>query len=330
MATSISVVLPNYNGRSLIESFLPYTLQALLEIQLDFEVILVDDASQDDSVQWVSRHFPDVKIISNSTNRGFSFSCNAGVREAVSDLVLLLNTDIKLSEDYLLHLISYFDREDTFGVMGKILNPHNSKLEIGAKIPRRRGVLIKSGQNYLPAKTDSNELLPTFFLSGANALIDRKKLEILGGFDEVFSPFYSEDLDLSVRAWRMGWKCYFEPKAQCFHVGSASIKTSAAKSKIKRIYFRNRMIFHAIHLEENQLKWWKAQTLLTEVLPKLFMGKPWIWKSYREMLDLWPKILQSRIRINSLIQTSRSPKSLIQIHDEILSLAPKSIQVQPH
>ncbi len=330
MATSITVVLPNYNGRSLLKSFLPFTFEALSQSSLSYEVILVDDASQDDSVEWIQANYPTIKILRNEVNRGFSFSCNRGIQESCMDLVLLLNSDIQLNTDYLCHLITYFNREDTFGVMGKIINSATSQLEIGAKIPRKRGLLLKSDQNYLFEDSHPADLLPTFFLSGANALIDRKKLEILGGFDEVFTPFYSEDLDLSVRAWRMGWKCYFEPKAQCFHVGSASIKNSAAKSKIKRIYFRNRMIFHAIHLEENQLKWWKAQTLLTEVLPKLFMGKPWIWKSYREMLDLWPKILQSRIRINSLIQTSRSPKSLIQIHDEILSLAPKSIQVQPH
>ncbi|WP_297337529.1 glycosyltransferase family 2 protein [Algoriphagus sp.] len=329
MSNSISVVLPNYNGRDLIESFLPFTFEALTKTRLPYEVILIDDASKDNSVNWVKENYPEIKILQNPTNRGFSFTCNRGIFEASMDLVLLLNTDIKLDPEYLCRLISYFEHGDTFGVMGKIINPTTSQLEIGAKLPKKRGFLLKAKQNFLPEETDSVQPLPTFFLSGANALIDRKKLQALGGLDEVFSPYYSEDLDLSVRAWRRGWKCFFEPKAQCFHLGSASIKTQSAKSKIKKIYFRNRMIFHAIHLEPHQLKGWKVQTLLTEVLPKFLMGKIWIWRSYREMLALWPDILLSRRRINSPDPILKSAKSLKEIHREILSLVPKSTLIQP-
>ncbi|GMQ31554.1 glycosyltransferase family 2 protein [Algoriphagus confluentis] len=320
MTTKISVVLPNFNGRDLLESYLPFTFKALQNTGLFFEIILVDDCSTDDSIKWVKENFPSIEIIQNQTNRGFGYSCNQGIRKATGELVFLLNSDIQLTPEYFLHQLKYFELEDTFGVMGQILKSKNSELEIGAKIPRRRGLMLKADFQYLPEKSAVNP--PTLFLSGANALIDRKKLLTLGGFDEVYSPYYSEDLDLSIRAWKMGWKCYFEPSSLCFHLGSSSIKSSSSKSKIKEIYFRNRMVFHAIHLESHQLGLWKLQIFFFDVLPKLLLGKIWIVKSYQGLNRLWPEILQSRNNLYGLRTKERSIKSLREVEKEIISLIP--------
>ncbi|RIW13391.1 glycosyltransferase family 2 protein [Algoriphagus lacus] len=323
----ISVVLPNFNGKDLLESFLPYTFEALRNSQVDFEFILVDDASTDESVPWTKSSYPEIKIIQNSSNRGFSNSCNCGIEASQGDLVLLLNSDIRLSPDYFQNQLKYFDDEDTFGVMGKILNSHNRELEIGAKIPRRSGIFLKSDIQYIPKTAES--WAPTLFLSGANALIDRKKLIALGGLDEVFSPFYAEDLDLSVRAWRMGWKCYFEKESVCYHLGSKTIKSNNPNPRIKATYFRNRMIFHAIHLEPNQLNSWKLQTLVLDVLPKLLLGKFWILTSYREMIKLWPQIKKSRQQLSEILQVqSNHPLTLEDVEQEILYMLPKSLELQ--
>ncbi|GMQ31709.1 hypothetical protein Aconfl_43540 [Algoriphagus confluentis] len=308
------MVLPNFNGRDLLKSYLPFTFEALENSGCTYEFLLVDDCSQDDSVEFVSQNYPQIRILKNEENRGFSFSCNRGIKESVNELVFLLNSDIKLSPEYFRGLFPYFSNPETFGVMGKILNRDGSKVEIGAKIPRRIGKYLKTDFQYLPFAESSTA--PTLFLSGANALIDRKKLIELGGFDELFSPFYSEDLDLGIRAWRMGWKCYFHDQSHCYHLGSATMKTQIQKDWVKTVYFRNRMLFHAIHLETEDLRWWKAQTLLLDVLPKLLIGKTWIWKSFKALNALESGISQSRNKLRHQLQKKPGSRSLRQVLTE--------------
>lgn len=322
----ISVVLPNYNGRDLLESFLPSTFEALYNCGFDFEIILVDDASTDQSVAWTRSNYPTIQIIENPSNKGFSYTCNRGILASRGELVFLLNSDIQLTPGYFQRQFKYFEDGNTFGVMGKILNSRSLQLEIGAKVPRRKGLFLKSDLQYLPNSQET--WAPTLFLSGANALIDRKKLHALGGLDEVFSPFYFEDLDLSVRAWRLGWKCYFEEGSVCLHIGSKSIKSKTTKRRIKATYFRNRMIFHAIHLEKDQISLWKWQTLLMDVVPKLLLGKFWILNSYQETIRLWPQILKSRQQLSDLLHIQNRSKTLQDIEEEILKMLPETLELQ--
>ncbi|WP_157963230.1 glycosyltransferase family 2 protein [Algoriphagus litoralis] len=311
MTTTLSVVLPNFNGRDLLESYLPYTFKALENSGCIYEFLLVDDCSTDDTIEFISHHYPQIRILKNEENRGFSYSCNRGIFESVNELVFLLNSDIKLSPEYFSGLFTYFSNPDTFGVMGKILSRDGSKLEIGAKIPRRIGKYVKTDFQYLP-NSGSNSA-PTLFLSGANALLDRKKLIELGGFDELFSPFYSEDLDLGIRAWRMGWKCYFHEQSYCYHLGSATMKTQVQKEWVKTIYFRNRMLFHAIHLDVEELRWWRAQAIFMDVLPKLLIGKTWIWNSFKALKALEGGISQSRNKLLLQLQKKQGSRSLSQV-----------------
>lgn len=314
MTTSLSVVLPNYNGRDLLKSFLPFTFQALENSGLSYEVILVDDCSTDDSVTFVTSQYPQIQILSNPSNKGFSYSCNRGILAAKNRLVFLINSDIKLSPDYFKGQLDYFDDPETFGVMGKILSGDGSIVEIGAKIPRRVGKCLKSDQHYLP--NSNSKTAPTLFLSGANALIDREKLLTLGGFDELYSPFYSEDLDLGIRAWRMGWKCYYHEPATCYHVGSATMKSQLKRRWVKTVYFRNRMLFHAVHLDAKDLFLWKMQTILLDVCPKLLLGKTWIWNSYMAFTQLESKIVDSRQRLKNQLQQNPNSRSLREVETE--------------
>lgn len=318
MATNLSVILPNFNGRKLLESFLPFTIQALENSGISYEFIIVDDCSTDDSREFIAENYPQIKFLENASNQGFSYSCNRGIQEAKNQLVFLINSDIKLSPEYFEGQLEYFDDPETFGVMGKILNGDGSKVEIGAKIPRWMGKYLKTDLQYLP-NTNSKKA-PTLFLSGANALIDRQKLIELGGFDELFSPFYSEDLDLGIRAWRMGWKCYFHEQSTCYHLGSATMKSQIQKERIKTIYFRNRMLFHAIHLDTKDLMLWKAQTILLDVMPKLLLGKTWIWKSFQAFRGLETKISESRERLKVQLQKNPKSRSLREVEVEITQL----------
>lgn len=81
-----------------------------------------------------------------------------------------------------------------------------------------------------------------------------EKFVLLGGFDEIFAPYYIEDYELSLRAWRLGWMCYYEHKSVCRHKTSSSIKSKSRKRQIQMIYYRNKLFLHAIHLSKLQFK----------------------------------------------------------------------------
>lgn len=274
---SISVVIPNYNGKHLLEANLPSVVAALNSTKTECEIIVVDDASSDGSVLFLQQQYPNIKLLVNEINQGFSPTINKGIFAAKYDLILALNSDVKLTTDYFKEQFRYFEKPDTFGVMGKIVDSNEKQIQDAAKFPKTGFKGIKATYNYLPAEIPDGFWLPTFFLSGANALMDRKKLLELGGFDELFAPFYFEDADLGIRAWRVGWKCYFEPQSVCMHAVSSTI-SKLKSQKVKAIIERNRIIFNYLHLTGRQLYFYKYW-LLVRCYGKLILGNRVVFRA---------------------------------------------------
>jgi GT2 family glycosyltransferase len=253
----ISVVIPNYNGSILLPQILPTVFVALNNTGMLFEIIVVDDCSVDGSVQLLEEKFPGVKIIQNQINSGFSVTSNKGIGSAKYDWLLLLNSDVKLEPDYFKFLIKYTTQSNVFGVMGRIIGWEDDTIQDGAKYPFFHGVKIKTSGNYLlKNKAEMADGIYSMYLSGANAFINKKIFLSLGGFNELFSPFYVEDFELSLRAWRLGFKCYYDYNAICRHRISSIIVNDYKKKKVKKIYNRNKMFLHAIHLNTaNRFLW---------------------------------------------------------------------------
>lgn len=246
---TISVVIPNYNGSLLLKGNLPSVFSALKNAGVDYEVIVPDDASTDDSVSFLEKNYPDIVVVRNPKNLGFSGNINSGLRVATKDLVLALNNDVKLTPDYFVYQLEYFNDPEVFSVMGTVMDPRTNQVTDRAKYSEQSFFgIIKSTANVYCDK----ESIPTLFPSGANALMDRKKLQQINYFNELFSPFYGEDVDLGIRAWRMGWKSLYEPKSICFHEASSTILSGHKKSKIKNISRRNKFTFHDLHLESTK------------------------------------------------------------------------------
>ena len=318
---SVSIIIPNYNGRHLLEEYLPITIGVAEQSGALFEIIVVDDASKDDSVSFMKSNYPDVKLIVNPENRGFSFTCNRGIGAAENELILLLNSDVKLTQGYFDEQWKYFQQPDTFGVMGRIIDMNGEGLQDAARMPKFNGFKLKADYFYYvndPAETG----LYTFYLSGANALIDAVKLKELGGFNELFSPFYCEDIELGLRAWRMGWKCYYEHQSICRHQVSASTKNYRTAKWVKSIYYRNRFYFHAIHLDGLASLAWYCQITLIDLLPKLLAGQWWIWDSYRQLFQNRDAIKHSRKEIKLLMAKHNSHISV----SDMISIIKASIK----
>jgi len=250
MNNSISVVIPNFNGNELLERNIPSIYNALSSSGItDFEIIISDDASVDESVTFIRTNYPEIILIENKENKGFAGNTNKGIFRASKELVLILNSDIFLTDGYFKHLMKYFDKQDTFGVMGRIIAINSDKMQDCAKYPGFLLSKIVTFQNYY---SETQPKLYSFFLSGANALVDRKKLIEIGGFNEIFNPYNSEDVNLGLMAWRLGYPCYYEHNAICKHPNSSTIKKEPNK-KVKIISKRNKMYLHFIQLDDFEL-----------------------------------------------------------------------------
>ncbi|MGZ3872247.1 MAG: glycosyltransferase family 2 protein [Mucilaginibacter sp.] len=312
---SVSVIIPNYNGRHLLQEYLPFTLAAVENAAMEHEIIIVDDCSTDDSVNFIRSAYPGITLLVNQENRGFSYTCNRGIEIAGKELILLLNSDVKLSLDYFEHQWKYFLRSDTFGVMGRIIDMEGDRIQDAARMPKFNGLKLKTAYFYYTG--NKNEELFTFYLSGANALINAEKLKKAGGFYEIFSPFYCEDMELSIRAWKLNWKCYYEHEAICRHQVSASTKNYEKAQWIKSVYFRNRFYLHAIHLNGLALLAWYLQITFIDLIPKLLTGQGWIWKSYRELFKNRTAVAQYRYRLKMLMGGNKSSVTIFDVVKKI-------------
>ncbi|MBC5992897.1 glycosyltransferase family 2 protein [Pontibacter cellulosilyticus] len=319
MVAGISVVIPNYNGIHLFEHTLPTVVEALQHVNKPNEIIVVDDCSTDTSVAYLQQHYPEIKIIQNKVNSGFSVTANNGIKAATYDKVLLLNSDVKLTPDYFANQYKYFDKPDTFGVMGRIVGWEDEKIQDGAKFPYYHGSKIKTSGNYLlKDERLMQDGLYSMYLSGANAFIDKEKFLLIGGFNELFSPFYVEDYELSLRAWRLGFKCYYDYNSVCRHQVSTSIKSKSKKRYVSTIYDRNKMFLHAIHLEGVQRLLWYLQ-LIPEALVRIFTFRWHYLKSLSMFMNASEQVNQSRLQFETKSKALGTRCSIGEIKEFILS-----------
>lgn len=308
MGKSISVVIPSYNGRELLSANLPALYRALETSGIsDFEVIISDDASQDGTAGFIRKEYPGVILIENAVNLGFPGNANKGISKAAKDLVLILNSDVVLTEKYFTPLLSHFDDPFIFGVMGRIIGLDSGRIQDGAKYPDYSYANINANTNYIcRIPTGGNAL--SFFLSGANALIDRRKLELLGGFDEIFSPYYSEDVDLCLRAWRAGYRCYYEHDSVCRHPNASTIGKEPP-GRVRVVAKRNKMLLHFIHL--NGLELFYFLLLLTGKFLFRTMSLDFSYcRSFLLFTGSIPEALRSKDRLRDLQQRNKTNLSV--------------------
>lgn len=234
MAQKISVIIPNFNGRLLLAKNLPDVVKNCPGC----EIIVVDDASTDDSAQLVRKNFKGVKLLVNKNNLGFAKSVNRGVEESAGELIILLNSDVAPREDFLKFALAHFKDKKVFAVGLADQSHENNKI-----ITRGRGgaKFEKGLVRHFAAKNESGE---TLWVSGGSGLFDKKKFQELGGLDPIFAPFYWEDIDLGYRAQKAGFICLFEPKAKVDHFHEeGAIKKSFSPFFIKTVSYKNQFLF---------------------------------------------------------------------------------------
>lgn len=234
MAIQISVVIPNYNGAKLLSKNLPNVVKNLP----DCEIIIVDDASIDNSLEILKKDFRKIKVIKHSQNTGFAQSANDGVAAATGKLVVLLNSDVSPRNNFLKRVTGHFKNPRNFAVGFADFSHENGQI-----IKRGRGgAVFKQGfVSHFAQKPIFGE---TLWVSGGSGIFDKKKFQELGGFDKVFAPFYWEDIDLSFRAWRSGFICRYDPGAQVDHFHQeGAVKKTKSPFLVKTVSYKNQFLF---------------------------------------------------------------------------------------
>ncbi len=235
-----SIIIPNYNGKELLKKNLPSLINLLKRDDNLLEIIVVDDASNDQSIEFVKKKYPDIKLLINKENKGFAYSCNRGVEKAKGEVVILLNTDAVFKNKTITDKIdTYFKNDDVFAV--GFLDIVKEKGEIQE---HGRGIgYFKKGWFF--HKKASLKKGYSLWASGGSSAFCKEKWDKLNGFDTIYSPFYWEDVDLGFRGWLNGYKIYFDPDIKVAHNHEkGSIKSNYEKKQIEIISYRNQFLFN--------------------------------------------------------------------------------------
>ncbi|MEO8051628.1 MAG: glycosyltransferase family 2 protein, partial [Acidobacteriota bacterium] len=239
--TSAAIVIPNWNGRDLLEKYLPSVIAAAERVP-GSEVIVVDNGSTDGSAAFLREGFPKVRVVALETNLGFGGGSNAGFKAARHDVVVLLNSDMRVEPDFLQPLLDGFTDERVFSVSCQIFfsDPNKVREETGlTEFWWERGSLRVRHRT----EPDLNELYPCAYGGGGSCAFDRRKFLELGGFDELLAPFYLEDTDLGYLAWKRGWKNLYQPASVVFHEHRGTIGRRFSEAYIQVVLKKNFLLF---------------------------------------------------------------------------------------
>jgi GT2 family glycosyltransferase len=277
VVVKFSIVIPNWNGQKLLEKNLPKVLETGAD-----EVIVVDNGSTDGSLkllQKMKRKSSMVRTIELKKNYGFSYACNLGVKEAKSEIVVLLNNDVVPEKGFFTPLVEDFQDPKVFAV--SLGEPQWSWA---------KGKWIKGFVEHKPGPRTKTPHI-SFWASGGSAAFRKSIWEKLGGFDEIYKPFYWEDFDLSYRAWKRGYKVMWDPCSIVHHQHEETIRAKFSKRYVDFISQRNQLLFIWKNITtpkmmiEHKIYLWKR--LLTQ---------PRYWRTFLAALVRLPQILPARLK----------------------------------
>ena len=236
-----TLIIINHNGRHLLETSLPAAVAAARRAG-GHPVVVSDDASTDDSLLFVSKSFPVVRFLA-LPKAGFGAACNAAAAAAETELAVILNNDVVVSEDFLPPLLESLSQPDVFAVGCKFLNPDGS---LTYALGNRTSGEWRKGLLYLQHETDPEmlaETCPQLYPNGGGMAFWCDKWRQLGGLDPLYHPIYWEDVDLGYRAWGRGWRVLYEPRSIVYHDQGSTMGRLHRPWRIELISAKNAVLF---------------------------------------------------------------------------------------
>jgi GT2 family glycosyltransferase len=224
-----SLIVLNYNGRTVIDACIDSLSAAAAAVD---EIIVVDSCSHDGSREGLEQR-DDVKLVPLDRN-SFIFGLNAGLAVARGEYVAFLNNDIVVEPDFVEKCLALFlEGSDVFAVCPRILDRHGADQGSRTRGTWKRGLIF---YDVLP-----HSALPSdcFFAVGGQSFFRRSMLEEIGSIDPLLWPMYHEDIELSYRAWKRGWRIRYAPAAVVHHVGGHSSTRVFTKEELRSFVRQN-------------------------------------------------------------------------------------------
>ena len=225
----IAVVILNWNGRNLLEQFLP----SIEKHSPNAEIIIADNNSDDDSIEFVKKQYPNFRIIKNTENGGYAKGYNQALQHVDADIFALVNSDIEVTENWLVSIEELFNKNKEVAIIQpKILDfKDKKKFEFAGA---SGGFIDKLGYPYCRGRVFTeieedngqyNKTSEIFWASGACFFIKADVFNEVGGFDEDYFA-HMEEIDLCWRAHNLGKKVFYSPESIVYHVGGATLQES--------------------------------------------------------------------------------------------------------
>ncbi len=329
---SCTIVVLNWNGRHLLEESLPPLEKAVRKCHGSHRILVVDNGSDDDSVEWLQSHFPSIDVLALDRNHGFAEGNNIGVEASSSDIVVLLNNDMIVEEDFLAPLIEPFGEGDVFAVSSQIFFPKGRRREeTGNTRGRLRGGYFELRHDPLTEAHLKRPALPALWAGGGSSAFHRERFLKLGGFSHIFSPVYVEDADLSYRAWRRGWRVLLAAESRVLHKHRSSSSTRFQQEKLQSIIEERKLWyfwknFPLSHLVRHFLLFGFQLTRIigpVHYLAALRRLPGVLWLRALEPLPLYPyqqiqKWLESPVRYLDHFDADRASRTRVPHHLRIL------------
>lgn len=224
----VAVVILNWNGRKLLEAFLP----SVVLYSQEATVYMADNASTDDSIAFVNEKFPTVKIIKNAENWGFAKGYNQALSHLKEDILILLNSDVEVTENWLNPLIQHFETHpDTAVLQPKILDykrkTHFEYAGAAGGYIDKFGYPFCRGRIFNTIEEDCgqyDEASPIFWASGACLAVRREVYQRLEGLDEFYFA-HQEEIDFCWRVHHLKKEIFYIPTSRVYHLGGATLET---------------------------------------------------------------------------------------------------------
>jgi len=235
-----SIIIVSWNARPLLEQFLPSVCATSYPI---FEVILADNGSDDDTISWIEREYPQVKIVRHGNNLGFCAGNNRAAPHAAFDNLVFLNNDVRVEPNWLHAINDMLQSNAEIGVIQPKIRSHREPASFeyaGAAggFLDRFGYPFCRGRIFDSVEIDAgqyDQASPIFWASGAAMVVRRSIFEQTGGFEESFG-FHMEEIDLCWRIQHLGWQIWYCPDSVVYHLGGGSL----APDSPRKLYFNFR------------------------------------------------------------------------------------------
>lgn len=308
VSKKVSVIIPNYNGQKHLRTCID-SLHQLDFPREEYEIMVVDNASSDNSCEFILSTYPDVVLIKAEKNLGFAGGCNLGIKNSSGEYIVLLNNDTKVEANWLKELIAVADSDEEVAIVGSKLvfmqPPHAIQNAMSYLTDRGDGGDLGTHQ---PDEGQYNTTRQGMAVCGASMLIKRTLIEDIGALDEDFFAYY-EDADLCYRTRLYGKKIVFAAKSVVYHVHSA---TSVEWSPFfTYLVLRNKLLIHlknspaGFFLKVFFLYGWQV---VNEGLVKRVNRKTHL-KVLTSFAGKFPKFLIKRLYIRSIVK--RKPDSMV-------------------